>query len=102
MPSAYCDEPCDHARCNGGKPLEPIHLDAILSLLVYSWRDIEFDYDRLTLEERDRITREQFESTVRLMRSRGLLVRTPEGLVPSPTHVCDRDCRTCGGGGYGH
>lgn len=82
--------------------MEPIHLDAILSLLAHSWHDIGYDYDGLTEAERALVTREQFESTVRLMRSRGLLVRTPEGLVPSPTHVCDRDCRTRGGGGYGH
>lgn len=52
--------------------MEPIHLDAILRLLIHSWTDVGFEYDGLTEEERACITREEFESTCRLMKGRGL------------------------------
>lgn len=51
----------------------PIHLQAMLRLLAYSWEDAEFEYDGLTDVERTLITKEEFEDTVRLMVEHGVI-----------------------------
>lgn len=53
--------------------MEPIPLYPMLRLLAHSWEDIGFEYDGLTPDERLQLTREEFDSIVRLMAREGIV-----------------------------
>lgn len=62
----------------------PIHLQAMLRLLAYSWADAEFEYEGLTDAERLCISKDEFEDTVRLMVAHDVIKMelTEDRLIP--------------------
>ncbi len=47
--------------------------ESVLRLLVYSWQDIDFDYEMLTKAEKEALPREDFQAILAVLKERGLV-----------------------------